>query len=233
MTTKPTKYPDFAMDDVVDPTSGQPNIIEPSTGKKSDGWVYNEKPPRQYFNWLARLTSQWIRWIDDYLTNTVLAHINATGTAVHGLGTASTHASTDFQAALTNGSFTISPAGFTGLPTITVTWEKDANGIVTMKIPAFSGSANNDYTREGLYFFYSGGISAGATPAADKIVPCLLIDEGIVKAGSIVIESSGYLCWKLGILVTGGFNDYVGFNGESFHENTVRGMPEQTIIFSV
>jgi len=64
MTTKPTKYPDFAMDDVVDPTSGQPNIIEPSTGKKSAGWVYNEKPPRQYFNWLSRLTSQWIRFLD-------------------------------------------------------------------------------------------------------------------------------------------------------------------------
>ena len=78
--SKPTKYPDFAMTDVTDPASGQPNVIEPAAGKKSDGWVYNEKPPRQYFNWMQRLNSLWIRWVDDYITNTlsgILSGINS------------------------------------------------------------------------------------------------------------------------------------------------------------
>ena len=65
--TKPTEgYPDFAMTDVNDPSSGQPNVVSPSAGKKDVGWVYNEKPPRQYVNWLARVTSKWIRYLDGW-----------------------------------------------------------------------------------------------------------------------------------------------------------------------
>lgn len=62
---KPSVFPDFAMTDVIDPTSGQPNVVEPSDTKKNVGWVYNEKPPRQYFNWLARTTSLWIHYLSD------------------------------------------------------------------------------------------------------------------------------------------------------------------------
>jgi len=62
-------FPDFAMNDVTDPSSGQPNVVEPSAGKKAGGFIYNEKPPRQYLNWMQRLNSLWIRYLDDGLTN--------------------------------------------------------------------------------------------------------------------------------------------------------------------
>jgi hypothetical protein len=74
---KPTKYPDWAVNtdgtdhDVIDPTSLQNNVVEPTAGKKLTGWTYTEKPPRNIFNWLARITTQWIRWIDDYIVNTI------------------------------------------------------------------------------------------------------------------------------------------------------------------
>ena len=71
MTTKPTVYPDCAVNpdgtdnDVTDPTSGQNNVVAPSPGKQATGFLYNEKPPRQHFNWLARLTTQWIRYLNE------------------------------------------------------------------------------------------------------------------------------------------------------------------------
>jgi hypothetical protein len=75
---KPTLYPDWTVNtdgtnnDVVDPTSGQNNVVEPTAGKKLTGWTYTEKPPRQHFNWLSRLTTQWIRWFDEYISKDVV-----------------------------------------------------------------------------------------------------------------------------------------------------------------
>jgi hypothetical protein len=75
--TKPTiGKPDFATSDVIDPSSGQPNVVEPSAGKKANGWIYNEKPPRQYFNWLHRATTLWVTYLDaamDWLKSEVSA----------------------------------------------------------------------------------------------------------------------------------------------------------------
>jgi hypothetical protein len=71
MTARPSKFPDFARNDVYDPTSGQLNVVEPSEGKKDAGWAYNEKPPRQYFNWMHRLTSQWLRYLDEQNTESI------------------------------------------------------------------------------------------------------------------------------------------------------------------
>ena len=67
-TPRPSVFPDYAMNDVIDPSSGQPNVVEPPTGKKNGGWVYNEKPPRQYFNWLSRMTSTWLHYADEQIT---------------------------------------------------------------------------------------------------------------------------------------------------------------------
>lgn len=87
MATKPSVYPDWAVkvdgtdNDVVDGTTGQNNVVAPSAPKQLLGWEYNEKPPRQYFNWLARLVTQWIRWLDGEMTlrdNTYAARVTAT-----------------------------------------------------------------------------------------------------------------------------------------------------------
>ncbi len=74
--TKPTKFPQWATDangndnDVVNPTSGQNNVVEPPAAKKLLGWDFKEKPPRNWFNWLARLTAQWLKWLDEQTAET-------------------------------------------------------------------------------------------------------------------------------------------------------------------
>jgi hypothetical protein len=72
----------FAEDDVVDPTSGVNNAIEPSAGKKDNGFTRSESPPRQDFNWLYRMIWQFCRWAHDELM-----HPGQVG-GTSGLGTA-------------------------------------------------------------------------------------------------------------------------------------------------
>src|SRR3990172_1579843 len=57
MSAKPTSVPRWA--DV----GG--DIVEPTSGKKDIGWVFNEEPPAQYFNWLLNLTYQWLQYLSD------------------------------------------------------------------------------------------------------------------------------------------------------------------------
>jgi len=65
----PIKYPDFAVNtdgtdnDIVDTESGENNVIEPGSTQKLTGWLFRQKPPRNNFNWLHRITTQWIRWL--------------------------------------------------------------------------------------------------------------------------------------------------------------------------
>lgn len=40
------------------------DIVEPTSGKKDVGWVADEEPPAQYFNWLLNLTYQWLEYVD-------------------------------------------------------------------------------------------------------------------------------------------------------------------------
>ena len=74
--SRPTIYPDFALTDVNDATSGQPNVSEPSQSLKDTGWIRRQKPYRQHLNWLHRTTNEWIKWIDslfdDGITNSAV-----------------------------------------------------------------------------------------------------------------------------------------------------------------
>lgn len=71
MATKPTKLPQWAAlsdgsdNDVVDGVSGQNNVAEPALSQKELGWTFKQFPPRQFFNWLSRLTFQWLKYVDD------------------------------------------------------------------------------------------------------------------------------------------------------------------------
>lgn len=62
--TRPSIYPQWASEDVVDPTSGQNNVVTPPSEKQTNGWDLKEFPPRQWFNWLGRYTYEWILWLD-------------------------------------------------------------------------------------------------------------------------------------------------------------------------
>jgi len=70
--TRPTKLPRYTFlddgngtdNDVVNPTSGQNNVVEPSEAKKDLGWDFKEFPPRNWMNWLHRLTGQWLGFLN-------------------------------------------------------------------------------------------------------------------------------------------------------------------------
>lgn len=64
---KPTVLPEFALLDQVDGVSGQNNVITPPTNWKNYGWSYQEKPPRNYMNWIHRHTYNWCKWVDDVM----------------------------------------------------------------------------------------------------------------------------------------------------------------------
>ena len=64
MVSKPTILPEWAENDVVDPISGQNNVLEPPPEKKLEGWARLEYPPRNWFNWLARYTWRWLNWLN-------------------------------------------------------------------------------------------------------------------------------------------------------------------------
>lgn len=59
MSDKPTELPRWA--DV----GG--DIDVPPSGKQDIGWVGNELPPNQFFNWLQNRAFQWLEWIDNGL----------------------------------------------------------------------------------------------------------------------------------------------------------------------
>lgn len=63
MTARPLKYPEWARTNYVDPVYGGNNVLEPAEAKKDVGWL-KERPPAQYMNWLARLTYQWLEYLD-------------------------------------------------------------------------------------------------------------------------------------------------------------------------
>lgn len=90
MPTKPTKKPEWASTDVVDATSGQNNVAEPSETKKDRGWDREEIPPRQWWNWILRTVYQWVDWLD----GTTIPLSSDVGTSNEQLadGTGHTHA---------------------------------------------------------------------------------------------------------------------------------------------
>ena len=67
MALKPTVFPQFAILDLNNGTAGAPNVVEPSSGKKDSGWNEGERPPRETFNWLHRITNDWIEYFESYV----------------------------------------------------------------------------------------------------------------------------------------------------------------------
>ena len=68
MATRPSEYPRWA--DV----SG--DIVDPPSGKKDVGWVDDEEPANEFFNWHQNNVYQWIQYFDTrYNTYTVALEI--------------------------------------------------------------------------------------------------------------------------------------------------------------
>ena len=62
MTDRPTRDPRWATNDIIDATTGQNNVVEPSEPEKDAGWGFQQKPPYNFFNWLHRVTYQWLSY---------------------------------------------------------------------------------------------------------------------------------------------------------------------------
>ncbi len=39
-------------------------VVEPTSGKKANGWDIDERPASEYMNWLFQITSDWIDYLD-------------------------------------------------------------------------------------------------------------------------------------------------------------------------
>lgn len=79
MVSKPPQIPNWATNNIVDPTSGQPNVVTPPPEKQTYGWSFKEFPPRQWFNWLGRYTAQWINWFNQQESQSVVTDGNGLG----------------------------------------------------------------------------------------------------------------------------------------------------------
>lgn len=56
----PDVLPAFATQNNIYPVSGSPTVVEPPEEKKEYGWEEFERPPSNFFNWLARYTYLWL-----------------------------------------------------------------------------------------------------------------------------------------------------------------------------
>lgn len=61
---KPNKFPEWASSLVQSDFNKEYNRYEPPQAKKEVGWEYGEVPPRQWVNYQANLTCQWLEYLD-------------------------------------------------------------------------------------------------------------------------------------------------------------------------
>lgn len=189
MADKPTVYPDWAVNtdgtdnDVVDPDSGQNNVVEPAAGIKLTGWAYAELPPRQYFNWLSRIVTQWIRWFDDYIVNTIDSFISSVTSELsdHDGRIEDIEALTGAWDATNTIPCTVYDAATQVNANVDVLWQKRGR-IVTLTITAtvgatanFSGSDLSIKPQSGN--FPADIASKGEGSGTVVLVPCVLINK--------------------------------------------------------
>lgn len=74
---KPTSIPEWARIPQNDPISGEPNILEPEETAKDSGWLYKQKPPQNWFNWLLNLTGKWIKYLNDEYIPDIESRVSA------------------------------------------------------------------------------------------------------------------------------------------------------------
>lgn len=70
--------------------------IAPSDAKRLQGWIKEEKPPFQYFNWFFRLVDRWLQWAEAQSDENVAA-IAANAQAISDEATARSDADTTLQ----------------------------------------------------------------------------------------------------------------------------------------
>lgn len=65
MATRPNAFPAWA-------TANPDGIVRPSAADQQVGWLPDQPPSAQYFNWLQSTTSDWLEYLDEQNSGTVL-----------------------------------------------------------------------------------------------------------------------------------------------------------------
>ena len=138
---KPIKLPTWA--------TGATSILEPSDGKKAQGWVPGEQPPASIFNYWQNLVHEWITWLDanglvdggslgDLLVNGTLSTTGDTmigvgaGANAHINGTLTTVGLARLATLETGGDATV---GWDGSGNLHVKGDVDATGLYAYTTP--------------------------------------------------------------------------------------------------
>lgn len=75
---RPSVFARWADQEVVDPVTNAPNVVEPTESHKNVGWMAFEPPARNYFNWIHNTSYKWDLYFD-YLLNTMEKITDGTG----------------------------------------------------------------------------------------------------------------------------------------------------------
>jgi len=66
---QPDKLPEWASVPQNDPNKPVPNIVEPPASKKQLGWIFEEFPPSNWFNWILTKSYEWLKYFKDQRVN--------------------------------------------------------------------------------------------------------------------------------------------------------------------
>jgi hypothetical protein len=135
MTQRPSQFPDWC-------TGNPSGIVQPSSADTSAGWSAGQPPPAEYANFLANTTANWLRYLDEQGSSTVLASSLDYSTRLLGGGTWSY--SSAQQLAWSANAFIAIPSANDGdntIPAGNVALPSGSVAYVTANMP-FSTSAN-------------------------------------------------------------------------------------------
>ena len=62
MAIRPDVFAEFARENQNTGALGGENIVEPSGALKDSGWIWNEYPPAEIFNWIHRFNYLWDKY---------------------------------------------------------------------------------------------------------------------------------------------------------------------------
>jgi hypothetical protein len=215
-------YPDFAVNtdgsnhDVVDPTSGKNNVIMPSSSLQLTGWLYKQKPPRNTFNWLHRLTTQWIRWLYGKVDGLMEDMTTAQGNISTLQG----------ENATATKNVKITTSYLTVEQTATLYFVKRGKN-VTVSIPVMFGISNSN----ALIIETSDSSDLPFFPTHSLTVfPCIVIDDTAYCPGQVTFGSSHYTL-NFACLPAVSDGNKVSFGDTNFKTSGNKGVPPQFITY--
>lgn len=203
---KPITLPVWADTDMVDPTSGKNNVATPPANYATEGWAFDEFPPRQYANWLYRWLCRWVAYFDTTV-DAILISIGLIQTAISGLLT---------QVGLLWTAVGKRVEVFTGGKSLAVQVSGMAVGthsdvIVKLLIYPISGGGDTELAGEislfitgftnkargtGDMYFPAGTIPAGFEPTVETRIPIVLKVDTLFTPCCLTLKTDGSIYFE-------------------------------------